>query len=363
MKFSFDATDRGQNWLSTHWLRGNRSPSKGYRQVSTKRSLISIFTILIAVLPGCGGKRNVEFRGPVADWPAYGNDPGGSRYSPLTQITKDNVSRLKVAWIYRTGDVSAGKTTARKTSFEATPIQVGGLLYVVTPFNRVIALDPESGKERWSYDPKIDFWIYYGDDLICRGVSSWADSDSKGRESCRRRIFVATNDARLIALDAATGIPCVEFGNKGQVDISRDVGFAYPGEYHMTSPPVVIGDIIVVGSAISDNQRVDAPRGVVHAFDVRTGIQRWSWDPVPRNSKDPAWETWKGDSASRTGAANAWSILSADPARDTVFVPTGSASPDFYGGERLGSNLYSSSVVALRATTGEVLWDFSNSAP
>ena len=326
--------------------------------MSTKRSLISIFPILLAFLLGCGGKPNVESRGPVADWPAYGNDPGGSRYSPLTQINKDNVSQLKVAWIYRTGDVSEGKTTARKTSFEATPIQVDGLLYIVTPFNRVIALDPETGQQRWSYDPKIDLWIPYGDDLICRGVSTWADPDSKGPGNCRRRIFLATNDARLIALDAATGLPCVEFGHNGQVDIGRDVGFSYPGEYHMTSPPAVIGDLVVVGSAISDNQRIDAPRGVVRAFDVRTGIQRWSWDPIPRNSKDPAWAAWKSESASRTGAANAWSILSADSARDTVFVPTGSASPDFYGGERLGSNLYSSSVVALRATTGEVRWAF-----
>ncbi len=199
--------------------------SPSYEWISIKRHPFFLLLMTLAALLGCEGNPNVESHGPVADWPAYGNDPGGSRYSPLTQITKENVSQLKVAWIYRTGDFSEGKKTARKTSFEATPIQVGGLLYVVTPFNRVIALDPESGKERWSYDPKIDLWIYYGDDLICRGVSSWADPDSRGQVSCRRRIFLATNDARLIALDAATGIPCIEFGNKGQVDISRDVGF------------------------------------------------------------------------------------------------------------------------------------------
>ena len=314
-------------------------------------------TLAVMVLAGCRANVDVPSGGPVAEWPAYGGDTGGSRYSPLTQITRDNVAHLDVAWTYRTGDVSDGRKTLRKTSFQATPIMVDGTLYLSTPFNRVVALDPETGRERWSYDPKLDLWIPYGDDLISRGVSTWLDV-TPGNDGCRRRIFLATNDARLIALDARTGVPCPGFGHEGQVDLSRDVGFAYPGEYHITSPPVVVGNRIVVGSAISDNLRVDAPRGIVRAYDARSGALHWSWDPIPRDPRDPARQTWEGDSASRTGGGNAWSILSADPERDLVFVPTGSASPDFYGGERKGQNLYTNSVAALRASTGQVLWHF-----
>ena len=299
--------------------------------------------------------RHVEVAqgGPVGDWPAYGRDAGGSRHSPLTQITRENVSRLAVAWTYHHGDVSDGTRSTRKTSFQATPILADGTLYVCTPFGRVIALDPETGRERWTFDPRIDLWVSYANDLVCRGVSTWVDPASR-----RRTIFLGTLDARLIALDAATGTPRQEFGRDGQVDLSRGVGFTMPGEYHVTSPPLVLHDVLVVGSAINDNQRVDAPRGVVRAFDARTGALRWSWDPVPAHPADPARATWAGESASRTGAGNAWSILAGDAERDLVFVPTGSASPDFYGGERRGQNHYANSVVALRAATGAFVWHF-----
>jgi quinoprotein glucose dehydrogenase len=340
-----------------------RSSSMGYIRVMSRfrspwRRWPLRLLVALAALGGCQSRVDVPRGGPVAEWPAYGNDPGGSRHSPLTQISRDNVGQLAVAWTYRTGDVSDGRKTARKSSFQATPIVIDGTLYLSTPFNRVIALDPETGAERWNYDPRIDLWIPYGDDLVSRGVSSWRDSRARGDGPCRLRIFLATNDARLIALDAATGRPCLDFGTNGQVELGRDVGFAYLGEYHATSPPAVVGDVIVVGSAISDNQRVDAPRGVVRAFDARTGARRWSWDPVPRDPRDPARRTWGDDGATRTGAANAWSILSADPQRDLVFVPTSSPSPDFYGGARKGANLYANAVVALRASTGRVVWHF-----
>jgi quinoprotein glucose dehydrogenase len=294
----------------------------------------------------------------AADWPVYGRDSGGSRYSPLSQINRQNVKNLKVAWVYRTGDVSDGSQTAETSQFEATAIMVDGGLYLCTPFNRVIALDPQTGARRWSYDPKIDLSVPYGDGLTCRGVSTWVDKKQSINQTCRRRVFVATNDGRLIALDSATGIPCADFGKSGQVELTRGVGTFHPGEYHITSPPAVIGDLIIVGSAISDNERVDAPRGVVRAFDARTGALRWSWDPVPQSRKDPAWETWKNGSAPHNGAANVWSIISVDPVRNLVFLPTSSASPDFYGGERRGDNLFSDSVVALRASTGKLVWYF-----
>lgn len=285
----------------------------------------------------------------IDDWPSYGHDAGGMRYSPLAEINRENVSRLKVAWIYHTGDVSDGSNDRRRSGFEATPILVDGTLYLSTPFNRVIALNPETGKQLWAFDPKIDPTWGYGDGLINRGVAAWLDAARPAGQTCRRRIYESTLDARLVALDAATGLPCPDFGNAGQVSL-RDVPGYRPGWYHMTSPPAVIDDLVVVGSAINDNDRVDMPGGVVRAFDARSGALRWSWDPIPPN-KDSS-KDWK------SGAANAWSIMAVDPERHLVFVPTGSASPDYYGGLRPGDNKWANSVVALRAKTGEVAWGF-----
>jgi quinoprotein glucose dehydrogenase len=290
------------------------------------------------------------------DWPCYGRDPGGMRYSPLTQIDRQNVARLKLAWVFHTGDVSDGRGKLKRSGFETTPLMVDGTLYLTTPFNRVIALDAEKGTQLWAYDPRTELAGDYGDGLINRGVAIWSEpavgSENPVRSMARphRRIFEATLDARLLALDAATGKPCSDFGHGGEVGL-RDVERYLPHQYHMTSPPAVIGDVVVVGSSINDNSRVDMPSGVVRAFDVRSGKLRWSWEPIPTNSPTQA-NTW------RTGAANAWTIMGADPERDLVFVPTGSASPDFYGGLRPGDNKWANSIVALRGSTGEFVWGF-----
>ncbi|HEY7685231.1 MAG TPA: pyrroloquinoline quinone-dependent dehydrogenase [Gemmatimonadales bacterium] len=293
---------------------------------------------------------------PAAGWPAYGGDAGGSRYSSARQITRDNVAGLSVAWIYRTGDYLFGDRDIRS---ESTPILVDGTLYVSTPFGRVIALAPETGVERWSYDPRIDLSGDFGD-FANRGVAAWLDRRAPAGAVCRRRIFVAPIDARLIALDAASGKPCGGFGTAGQVDLNRDLMHAptYQGEYQVTSPPAVAGDVVIIGSAIADNQRVNAPSGKVRAFDARNGTLLWSWDPIPRAAGLPGYDTWKFPAAERTGAANAWSVMSVDTALGLVFVPIGSASPDFYGGERLGQNLFANSLVALRASDGHLVWHF-----
>jgi quinoprotein glucose dehydrogenase len=292
------------------------------------------------------------------NWPYYGGDAGGMRYSPLTQINSANVSKLKVAWILHTGDISDGKHGKQRSGFETTPILVDATLFFTTGFNRVIAIDPVNGKLKWSYDPKIDPTWDYGDALVNRGVATWLDAKRTGNSEgpCRRRIYEATLDARLIALDGATGIPCPDFGDKGEVSL-RDVARYAPGRYHMTSPPAVIDDLVVVGSAINDNNRVDMPSGVVRAFDARTGVLRWSWDPLQKNDPDAA--SGKGTTEKwQTGAGNAWSIMAVDNERDLIFVPTGSASPDYYGGLRLGDNMWANSVVALRGKTGEFVWGF-----
>ncbi len=286
------------------------------------------------------------------EWPAYGNDAGGTRFSAAAQITPENVSGLRLAWITRTGDF-----LGERGRFEATPLLVRGTLYVSTPLGSVLALDPATGAERWKYQGSVDFREDFGD-FANRGVAAWVG----GRVGavCAVRIFVATVDARLVALDAKTGAPCADFGDKGVVNLT--VGLRHKPEYHweygVTSPPTIVGNLVIVGSAVPDNRRVDAPDGVIRAFDVHSGALRWSFDPIPRDAHDPAYATWIGSKAHDTGAANAWSIFSADSSRDLVFVPVGSASPDFYGGERLGDNRYANSVVALRASTGTLVWSF-----
>jgi quinoprotein glucose dehydrogenase len=282
------------------------------------------------------------------EWVAYGRDAGGTRFSPLSQIDRSNVASLKQAWIFHTGDIADGKGEGPRSGFEATPLFLDGRLYLTTPFGRVVALDPATGRQLWTHDPKVDRSWPYGDGLISRGLAAWRRSD--GEASCSLTLFEATIDARLIALDAATGARCQTFGENGEVSL-RDVRNYHQGWYHMTSPPTVVGDVVVVGSAIDDNSRVDMADGVVRGFDARTGRQLWAWQPLekPAGVADAAW---------KTGAANAWSIMTADPARGLVYVPTGSASPDYYGGLRPGDNRWANSVVALDARTGKLAWGF-----
>ena len=286
------------------------------------------------------------------DWSTYGHDPGGQRFSPLTQISPSNVSSLKVAWTFRTGDAYEPQH-GRPTAFEATPLYVDGTLFFGTPLGRIIALDPVSGKQKWSYDPHIDKDAGYGD-YANRGVSTWRSPAGQ------RRILIATIDARLIAVDALTGKPCGDFGDNGVVNLRNGLRIAAKDDafYEETSPPAIIGNIVVVGSAVADNVATNQPSGEVRGFDASTGKLKWSWDPIPQDPRAPGADTWKNGSARKTGAANAWSIIAADPARNLVFVPTGSASPDYYGGERLGNNLFANSVVALRADTGKMVWHF-----
>jgi quinoprotein glucose dehydrogenase len=295
------------------------------------------------------------------DWPAYGRDPGGARFSPLKQITRQNVTQLQVAWTYHTGMQDMSGMSHRPPALEVTPIVVDGTMYVITPTGIVAALDPATGTERWRYDAGVNPHRGYGD-FASRGVTFWRDSRATAGSTCARRIFAATIDARLIALDAASGTSCPGFGTNGSVDLR--VGLRVPPLefefYEVTSPPAVIGDLVIVGSAVADNTTFAPASGEVRAFDTRTGVLRWTFDPVPRDSTDPAYQTWHGGSARYTGAANVWSIMVADPERDLVFLPTSSPAPDYYGGLRLGENRYANSIVALRASTGRVVWHFQS---
>ncbi len=305
------------------------------------------------------------------DWPAYGRDRGGERFSPLKSIDRGNVARLAVAWEYSTGEAKI--PSEQSVSLEATPLVLGGVMYLSTPLGRVMALDPETGKERWVTDLEVKP-VRFGD-FTTRGVSLWTDSRVRRGMRCATRVIVATVDARLHALDAVDGRRCPGFAKGGSVDLRQ--GLRNPPfeteEYGVTSPPAIVNGLIVVGSSVADNNRTDAASGEVRAFDANTGQLRWSWDPVPQDSTEPAWRTWTGPAAHRTGAGNAWSIIGVDSARNLVFVPTSSPSPDYFGGERLGENRYANSIVALNAGTGMVvwhfqtvhhdLWDYDNAAP
>ncbi len=295
---------------------------------------------------------------PVAGWPTTEGAPGGGRFTPLTDITKENVATLEIAWTYRHGDFWEGRwpiSVQRGSAFESTPVLFEGRLVFTTPRNRVIALDPETGAELWTYDPELERGLAYPNMWINRGVATWRDTDAVG--ACTRRIFLATLDARLIALDAATGRPCSDFGESGTVDLREGIAPIYDEpEYAVTSPGTVVGDLIVVGSSISDILRPDAPPGDVRAFDVRTGALRWTFHTIPHEG-EPGYETWE-TGTKLTGAANVWSTITADLERGLVFLPVSTPSPDFYGGNRPGANLYSDSIVALEAATGERVWHF-----
>ena len=325
------------------------------RELRAHRCLVR--WILFVVL-GCGlachPNAPVDTSGPTADWPEYGGDRGGLRHSPLTQITRENVADLEIAWVHRNGDASDGSDGNTRTSFNGTPIVVGDALYFCTGVHRLIALDPETGEERWAYDPQTRLQKLDGPyPRTCRGVAHWEDPAPQPGRACRRRIFMGTIDSQLIAVDAETGRPCADFGTDGRVDLRMGVGEAPPEEYYVTSPPLVMHDLVVIGALVSDNLRVDAPSGVVRAFDARTGALRWAWDPTP-----PDWESPDGDAGYTPGTPNVWSILSGDEERGLVFVPMGNASPDYFSAVRRGLDYFSSSVVALDARTGEVRWFF-----
>ena len=291
----------------------------------------------------------------VSDWGHYGGDSFAQRYSPLREINRDNVTRLEVAWTYRTGERGEGFARADKLAFEATPVLAFGKLYLSTPTSIVIALDPATGKERWRHDPRVPRGRQYSE-ATSRGVTVWEDPDTARNGPCRRRVFAGTLDARLLALDAETGRPCADFGSGGAVQLGVDARITTPGDYLVTSPPATYEDVVIVGSAIGDNRGVELERGIVRGFDARTGATLWKFDPVPDSPTHPTASQWQPGQARLTGGANAWAPITVDPGRGLAFIPTGSASPDFYGGERLGTNAMANSLIALDARTGAVRW-------
>ncbi len=298
------------------------------------------------------------------DWSAYGGDGRGLRHAPPAQITPGNVAQLELAWSFRTGELGDGFVRADKAlTFEATPLKIGDALYFNTATGKVFALDAASGRERWRFDAGVDKGRDYSE-MATRGVGFWRDGEAAAGAACAERLVFATIDARLIALDAKNGTRCADFGQRGEVDLSRGVRLVQRrlGNYQVTSPPAIAGDVAIVGSSIGDNGGTDLELGVVRAYDLRSGRLLWHWDPIPRAAKIPAdaanpdFDEIDAQTAHWTGAANAWAPFAVDAGRGLVFIPTGSASPDFFGGMRPGDNRWANSVVALKAATGEFVW-------
>jgi len=290
------------------------------------------------------------------EWPSYGNDPGGRRYSPLTQINRVNVATLAPAWTYHMGELDRDEVEANRhhsAPFESTPIVVNGILYFSTPSSRVIALDSDTGAELWQFDPQAansgrhHFYQH-------RGVAYWQSADT--RDS---RILYGTFDGRLIALNAKDGRPCRDFGKNGEIDLrpgasAPPFGGDMKMEYSVTSPPAIYQNLAIVSAAVPEFP-TRGPSGMVRAFDVRTGKLVWTFHTIPQPG-EPHHDSWSGDSwRDRTGA-NVWSIMSVDVERGLLFLPVGSASYDFYGADRQGDNLFSNSLVALDAATGKLVW-------
>jgi quinoprotein glucose dehydrogenase len=283
-----------------------------------------------------------------ADWPAYGGSHAAQRYSPLTQINRYNVGKLTRAWEYRTGDLPSSRWGS-----ETTPLKVGDTVYLCSARNILIALDAGSGKERWRYDPKVaDTSIPYT--AACRGVAYFSNADA-GTQACAQRIIEGTLDARLIAVDARTGVPCADFGDNGHVDTTRGMGHTAPGMVSITSPPTIVRGVVVIGHQILDGERSDAPSGVIQGYDALTGKLRWAWDMArPERDGIPA----EGETYTR-GTPNMWTTASADEQLGLVYLPLGNSAADYLSSARTPhENQYSSALVALDVTTGKPVWSF-----
>jgi glucose dehydrogenase len=289
---------------------------------------------------------------PAEEWPAYGRDTWNTKYSPLAQIDRTNVARLRVAWRWNSPDNALAKKDSEDSPGpnEATPIMVGGVLYTPTGLNQVAAIDAATGKPRWVFNPHAHGYVH-------RGVALWEGTGRNGERE--RRILMATKDAYLIALDAATGRPIRSFGRDGRVDLTK--GLRRPVDRKSvsnTSPPVVCGDVIVCGGSVDDfSDQREMPPGDVRGFDARTGRQLWTFHSIPQEGEFGN-ESWERGSWKYTGSVNVWAVMSYDPELDYVYLPFGTANDDWYGGHRPGAGLFSESLVCLEAKTGRRVWHF-----
>lgn len=335
-------------------------PLRHYRAASRSCHPVWVFTFVLVLL-GAGTQALARQGSSGTEWTYYGADPANTKYSPLGQINRDNVRQLQVAWTWTSPDeeirdrneVIRERGSFRSYAYEVTPLVVDGVLYTTTSLGQIVAIDPASGETLWSYDP-----VLYVDGrpavhgFMARGLAYWSD----GQQS---RLLYAGGRTFLLSIDPATGRPDPAFGRLGRVDLTRGLGRTIdPGLYAVSSPPVVVGDVVVVGSAMTEGTDYrEAPPGHVRGFDVRTGETRWIFHTIPQPGEYGA-DTWPADAWQVTGGANVWTVMSADPELGLVYLPVGTPVPDYYGGHRPGDNLFANSLVALDARTGERRWHF-----
>jgi quinoprotein glucose dehydrogenase len=358
-------------WLLTPWIRA-RLGRKTERKVGTKAgawplAVPTLVALVIAVfsmfqtphdLPGIlpdaptAAATEVASKMPPGEWRQYGRTPEGQRYSPLDQITVDNVKDLQEAWQYQTGDVK-GPDDVGETTYQVTPLKVGNSLYLCTPHNWAIALDATTGKQKWRFNPEIKL-DSARQHQTCRGVSYYADSAAAtSNAACKTRVYLPVSDARLIALDAETGTICKDFADKGVLHLEAGMPYNPSGYYYSTSPPAIVGDKIIVGGAVNDNYSTQEPSGVIRAFDVHTGALVWNWDsgnpdittPLPAGQKYTA------------NSPNSWSVFSVDEQLGLIYIPLGNQTPDQLGmGRTANVEKFSSSIVALDVNSGQLRW-------
>lgn len=327
-------------------------PAPLFGQRSTQATLGAMAVLLVALFVTSGydvGTPSALGTGTVNNstggWSAYGSTKAGTRFAAADQINRDNVNRLEKAWEIRTGVPG---------EFKGTPIQVGDGLFLCTGQNIILSLDPDTGAERWRFDPKIQspkigFWD------TCRGVTYYAVPNSNPGQECAERIFTATTDARLVAVDKNSGRPCSSFGVNGEISLLNGMGEVMPGFYFVTSPPTIANNVLVLGGWVLDNQMTQEPSGVVRGFNPLNGELVWAWD---MGREDRTGLPGEGETYTR-GTPNVWSLTSADEELGLIYVPTGNATPDYFGGHRTEAmEKYASSVIALDAATGRVRWSF-----
>jgi len=339
-------------WFITPWYRASL---QGVAPVSSGRwiglpSAVACLLLLVASFQGYhqGSTGTVKDRpddAAATDWRHYGNTAGGTRFGAIDQINTETVRGLREVWRFRTGV---------EADFKMTPLQVDGLLYLCGARNILIAVDDATGDEVWRHDPKAIPPAKHQYARTCRGIS-YFEAGAEYDGPCQARIVTATIDARMIAVNGRTGVPCADFGDSGQIDLRTGMGEHLPNQYYLTSPPLVADDVLVVGGLVLDSQDLGLPSGVVRAFDAVTGAFVWAWDlGNPGYYGEP-----KDGEIYTPGTPNVWSVMSYDPALDLVYAPTGNASPDYYGGERrVVDEEWSSAVVAIDAGTGEPRWKY-----
>jgi quinoprotein glucose dehydrogenase len=344
----------GKNVNKTRKEQQMKKPKFGNMHMN--KTLLSATILALSVSIGRPAQAQAEKTpATTTEWPSYGGDKASSKYSPLDQINADNFKSLKTAWTWRSVDEAVTKANPNLLTWtwEATPLVIGGVMYVSTSMSQAAALDAATGAVKWTYDPET--WkngTPSNNGFVHRGVAYWSDGSNE-------RIFLGTGDGFLIALDAKTGKIIPTFGQDGRIDLTEGLGRPVERKlYGVSSPPIICRDVVAIGSKVEEDRlKPGMPPGDVRGFDVRTGKQRWQFHAIPQKGEFGN-ETWERNSWKTIGAANVWTLMSADDELGYVYLPFGTSANDHYGVERPGNGLFGDSLVCVDVQTGKRVWHF-----